>query len=142
MGKDKHRSSNKTGAWLPCEVLQSRAYVDLTSGARCVLVAIAAQYRGSGTNNGDLAVTKTVLSKYGITSSDTIWRAEKQLRQHRLLRLTRKGMKMRNTPNLYAITWRAIDVCSGKIGRLASNVAGNEWRQYQGMPLPLEGYDE
>ena len=140
MSKSKRRGSNKTGAWLPCEVLQSQASIDLTLGARNVLVAVAAQYRGN--NNGDLVVTRTVLAQYGITSSDTIWRAETQLRQHRLLRRTRRGMKMRNTPSLYAITWRPIDKCNGKIGRLAGNVAGNEWRQYQGTPLPLEGYDE
>ena len=140
MSKCKRRAGNKTGAWLPSEVLQSQAFIDLTLGARNVLVAVAAQYRGN--NNGDLVVTRTVLAQYGITSSDVIWRAETQLRQHRLLRRTRRGMKMRNTPSLYAITWKPIDKCNGKVGRLASNVAGNEWRQYQGAPLPLEDYDE
>ena len=139
MGNGK-RKSYKTGAWLPNEVLQSQAYKDLTSGAKNVLVAIAAQYRSD--NNGDLSVAVTILSLYGITSPDTISRAVMQLRKHRLIRLTRQGMKFRNRPSLYAITWKPIDKCGGKIGRLAGNVAKNDWRDYAGYPLPLEGYDQ
>ena len=147
MAKNKMRADGrsdrkKTGAWLPTEVLCSSAYMELTSGAKNVLVAVAAQYRGAGTNNGDLCVSVTVLARYGIKSPDVIWRAEKQLRQHRLLRCTRRGMKLRNTPGLYAITWKPIDRCDGKIGRVSSSVAGNEWRNFQGVPLPLESYDE
>lgn len=134
------RSGKKTGAWLPNEVLQSQAYKELSSGAKNVLAAIAAQYRGD--NNGDLSVAITVLAQYGITSPDTIWRSVMQLRKHRLIRLTRQGMKFRNTPSLYAVTWQPIDKCGGKIGRLATSVAGNEWRDYTGNPLPLEGYDQ
>ena len=140
MPNSKRSNRKKTGAWLPNEVLQSQAYKDLSCGTKSVLIALAAQYRGE--NNGDLSVSVTVLTPYGITSPDTIWRAEKRLRQHRLLKRTRQGMKLRSTPSLYALTWWPIDKCDGKIGRLAANVAGNEWRNYTGTPMPLEGYDE
>lgn len=140
MPRNDRSNRKKTGAWVPNEVLQSQAYKDLSCGTKNVLIALAAQYRGE--NNGDLSVSVTVLTPYGITSPDTIWRAERVLRQHRLIRRTRKGMKQKNTPSLYALTWRSIDKCDGKIGRLSANVAGNEWRNYFGRPLPLEGYDE
>ena len=129
------RKGGKVGAWLPLEVLQSRAYIDLTPTAKNILVAMAAQYRGTGTNNGDLSLSIAVMRPFGITSPSTIWAAEKQLREHGLIAMTRQGMKLRSQPNLYALTWRSLDKCDGKIVLNGKAVSSNLWRQYQGVPL-------
>jgi len=135
LANGKASPGKKVGAWLPLEVLTHRAWIELTPGAKLVLVALAAQYRGLGRNNGDLSLSVAVLRPFGITSPATIWSAEKQLRAHGLIIRTRQGMKLRNTPSLYALTWRAIDKCDGKLSVSAKAAPSNRWREYRGQPL-------
>lgn len=118
--------STKTFAMLPVAVLKSRAYCDLSLAARCVLVAMAAQYRGG--NNGHLVITLSAMREYGMSSPDVIWRAEKALRANLLIELTKQGGLERGASR-YALTFQSVDSPAGK------RPASHAWRKYKpGIP--------
>ncbi|KXS53950.1 MAG: hypothetical protein AWU57_1662 [Marinobacter sp. T13-3] len=96
---------------IPHPVLESDAYKKLDAWTVKLLVDIAGQFRGA--NNGDLCATWSVMKEKGWRSPATLSKALKQLLENGLIQLTRQGG--RNQCSLYAITWRNIDDCKGKI---------------------------
>lgn len=90
-----------------------------------LLVDAAKQYNGS--NNGDLHAAWSILSGQGWRSKGTLSRAIKELIDKGFIELTRQGGK--NRCSLYAITWKPIDECKGKLDVKETRVASNLWNK-------------
>ena len=109
---------------MPHEVLNSKAYPSLTPAAVKLLLDLGAQYRG--TNNGDLCAAWTVMAKRGWRSKATLTRALRELEGKGFICKTRQGGRHR--ASLYAVTWRPIDECGGKLEVRATRTAPGYWR--------------
>lgn len=96
---------------IPHPVIDSQAYKSLNGWAVKLLIDIAAQYKGS--NNGDLCAAWSVMRERGWKSPGTLHKALSALLDAGLIEQTRQGG--RNRCSLYAITWRPIDECKGKL---------------------------
>lgn len=101
-----------SGAFLavPMAVLDSGAYIGLSTAAKSLLWDVAAQLRGD--NNGHLYCAWFVMQKRGWKSENTLNRAKKELLQSQLLFETRKGARP-NKAAWYAVTWLALDAVDG-----------------------------
>jgi DNA-binding transcriptional ArsR family regulator len=110
-GKLKGRKGNEPFLQIPRSVLQSKAYESLDGWGVKLLVDIAGQYRGH--NNGDLCAAFSMLSEKGWRSKGTLHKALSNLLEAGLIEQTRQGG--RNRCSLYAVTWRNIDECKGKL---------------------------
>lgn len=93
---------------------QSAAYRSLSFVARGVLLELHMQY--NGTNNGDLAATRTMAKDWGISSDNTLRKALKDLLAGEWIIQTRTSLFTRHGARcaLYALSWYAIDECPGK----------------------------
>lgn len=125
-------------AVLPDEVLVSAALVTLPHYCNVLLTAIAAQYRG--TNGGDLAMTGKIAKRYGIKSRKQLNTGLKLLLEHGLIQKTKQGGKRPLGPCLYALTWRPIDACAGKLDIGPTMTASNAWAKW--LPTPPAGQNE
>jgi hypothetical protein len=116
MGYDRprrgHDRSRDPGAFvaLPCAVLDSYAYLNLSHPAKSLLLEIARQYVGD--NNGRLLASRAYLKKRGWNSADTISRALKELIEAKLVYQTVQGHRP-NKASWFAVTWRVLDRLSG-----------------------------
>lgn len=81
-------------------------------------------------NNGDLSAVWSQFSKNGWNSKGTLDKSIKQLEKYGLIQRTRQGG--RHKCNLYALTWREINDCKGKLDVAATNKPSNLWK------LPVE----
>jgi len=109
---------------MPHEILESEFYAALSSPAVKLLLDLGAQYRG--TNNGALCAAWTVMGKRGWRSKGTLYRALRELQGKGFICKTRQGGKHR--ASLYAITWRPIGECSGKLEVPPTRTAPGDWR--------------
>lgn len=109
---------------LPHAVMMSQAFRSLSAQAVKLLCDVGGQFRGK--NNGDLCVTWRVMERLGWRSRDTLTRALRELRDAGFIELTRQGGL--NRCSLYALTWRPIDDCGGKLDVAPTKVASNAWR--------------
>lgn len=96
----------------------------LSHKAAHLLDNLAAQY--NGVNNGDLSAAPKIMTLFGWTSQGSIHSALVELLALGFIEQTRQGGK--NRCSLYALTWQAIDDCSGKLDVLPTRVASNLWR--------------
>ncbi len=116
--KAKGRSA-KEGAFvgLPHKVVDSESFRLLSGAAVKILIRIVRQYNGH--NNGDLCAPASYASALGIGSETTWYRAIKELIAADLIVCTRDPVRNRQNPHgqcsLYALTWRGIDECNGKL---------------------------
>lgn len=85
---------------------------------------LAAQY--NTTNNGDLSAPLSA-KPGGITSGETLSRALRELEHYGFIVKARQGGL--GFPSLYAITWHAIDRCSGKLEIPATTTAPGTWKE-------------
>lgn len=108
--RNKGRRNEHTYAGLPHAVLKTRKYASLSAWAVKLLVDITAQYTGS--NNGDLQASWSVLQHQGWRSKGSLSRATQELLQAGFIEKTRQGG--RNRCSLYAITWQRVDRCPDK----------------------------
>lgn len=97
---------------LPHKLLNDPDYIELSNKAKVLLVDVIYQYNGN--NNGDLSITLRILSKRGWNSNSQITAAKNELITSNWIELTRMGG--RNKASLFALTWRRIDYCGGKLG--------------------------
>ncbi|WP_329006400.1 hypothetical protein [Pseudomonas aeruginosa] len=113
--KSKGRNPAGTFAALPHVVMDSEDFRSLSGGALKVLLGLLRQYRG--VNNGDLSATFASASEWGIGSKATLAKALEELQERNLIIRTREGrfIKPGGCCALYALTWRLIDPCDGKI---------------------------
>ena len=108
---------------VPKRMLDSPNYTKLTFKARAMLLELARQYNGS--NNGDLCATYNTLKDRGFGSKETIFDAIRELEVLGFIVRTRQGGK--NLCNLFAITWKPIDECSGKLDVKPTITATNDF---------------
>lgn len=120
MAKDRRarqqgRKESGSFSLLPHAVQDSEDFVALSGGALKVLLGLLRQYKGS--NNGDLSATHSQAKAWGIGSKTTLSKALEELQERALIICTRQGrfIKPGGCCALYAITWKAIDDCGGKL---------------------------
>jgi hypothetical protein len=89
-----------------------------------LLCELARQFNGR--NNGDLCAAMSVLRNKGWRSPDTLSRSLKELLHFGFITLTRQGGL--NRANLYALTWKPIDECEGKLDCGPTAVASGDWK--------------
>jgi hypothetical protein len=89
-----------------------------------LLVDLAAQYKGS--NNGDLCAAWSVMHPRGWRSKETLFKSLRELEHYGMIERTRQGGRKRAT--LYAITWRAIDYCGGKLDVSCTRSPSGTWK--------------
>lgn len=111
---------------LPKEVLHSDAYRSLSGWEVKLLVDIGGQFNGK--NNGDLAAAWTLMKERGWKSPGTLNKALKTLLDVGLIQETRTGGRHRCT--LYAITWRGIDECKGKLEVTPTAAPSNKYQAF------------
>ena len=105
--------------------------MSLGARAATLLALVATRYHGH--NNGDLSVTYTELHERWGWARDTTARAFAQLRDHRLLVLTRQGG--RNRCSLYALGWLPVSDAKvieklDKTGGESQTKLTNSWRTW------------
>lgn len=123
--RKKHKGRSEIGRFLalPHTVIMSAAFVGLSAHAVKLLIDMGAQYRGG--NNGDLTAAWRTMQARGWRSRDTLSRALKELREAGFIELTRQGGLPRCS--LYALTWKEIDECNGKLEIAATRVPSVLW---------------
>lgn len=97
---------------IPLSVLDSVAFRQATPHAKALLMDLTAQLRAE--NNGDLSACWRFMQTRGWQSQTTLLKAKRELLQRGLIFETRMGARP-NKASLYAVTWRALDHCSGKL---------------------------
>ena len=110
---------------VPKIILEGDEYASLTAKAVKLLLDVFGQYNGR--NNGDLACTWLVMRQRGWRSRDTLGRALKELLENRWIVRTRQGGRF--CCSLYAVTWKPIDECGGKLDVSTTRVASMAWRE-------------
>ncbi|WP_457788334.1 hypothetical protein [Pseudomonas sp. PL-6] len=95
--------------------MDSEDFRALSGGALKVLLGLLRQYKG--TNNGDLSASFTQAKDWGMNSRTTLAKALRELQECDLIRCTREGrfIKPGGCCALYALTWKPIDECGGKL---------------------------
>lgn len=129
--KIKGRRENQRGHFFPKAVTDSANYRLCSAMALKVLTMIFCQYNGY--NNGDLQATFTLAKQWGIGSQVTLANALKELVTAELVLKTRESV-FRNPGRkcaLYAVTWRGIDECGGKLDVAPTGVL----KQLEGLLL-------
>ncbi len=96
---------------IPKDVLDSEAYLSLGGWEVKLLVDVASQFTGK--NNGDLTAAWSIMRERGWKSPGTLNKALRALLDAGLIQETRSGGRHRCT--LYAVTWRGINECKGKL---------------------------
>ncbi|MGN6479887.1 hypothetical protein [Luteibacter sp.] len=123
--KEKGRSGYEGPfARIPHDLQDSENWAQCGGTAIKLLCALVRQFNGR--NNGDLCASIKVLSTRGWRSADTLHWSLKELEHFGFIELTRQGG--RNLPNLYALTWRPIDECGGKLDRSPTSKASDVWK--------------
>lgn len=141
----KVKGRNETGRYIsiPHNVLEHPDYQKLTGAAVKILIAMLIQYNGH--NNGDLTLALSVMKNFGFKSSDTINSAKKQLLESGLIIETRAG-QFTNPGGicaLYAVTWRAINECRGKLNVAATKTPPRNFslenKKLKGLKITISG---
>ncbi len=109
---------------MPHAILESETYARLSAPAVKLMLDLYGQYKGS--NNGDLAMAWSMMRKRGWRSKDTLYRARDDLVEKGFVIQTRQGGK--HQCSLYAVTWKPIDDCSGKLDCSSTRVALGYWK--------------
>lgn len=123
--RTKGRKESGSFVAIPKQVLESSAYAALTAHEVKLLMDLTVQYNGS--NNGDLCAAWSMMESKGWKSKGTLYRAISGLLERGFIVLTRQGGK--HKPSLYAITFRAIDECKGKLDVPPTVTALNSWKK-------------
>lgn len=125
----KGRRNGHSFLQVPHPVMNSAAYCSLSPRAVKMLFDLAVQYKGK--NNGDLVASMSFMKPRGWNSNDQIGKALDELLEKGLLVLTRQGRRPR-IASLYALTWRPIDECGGKLEEVKpTQTAPDNWKQFR-----------
>ena len=112
---------------IPHYILNSVAYRNLSAHAVKLLIDIGAEYKG--TNNGDLSATYNSLVKKNWHSKGTLNNAIKELRKFGFIEVSRQGGK--NKCSLYALTFRSINYCNGKLDISPCDKPKHTWKEHE-----------
>lgn len=121
-------------AALPHCLLESQVFIGLSGHAVKMLVDLLTQFKGF--NNGDLCLAWSLMAKRGWKSRDTLNKARQELLDVELIVITRYGDRKR--PHLYALTFFAVDECSGKLDINATEKPMSLWRLHDPTPSLLQ----
>lgn len=113
--KQKGRRDSGTFAALPHAVMDSEDFRALSGGSMKVLMGLLRQLKAA--NNGDLSASFGQAREWGVKSKSTLAEALGELQERDLIIRTREG-RFTNPGGrcaLYALTWRPINECAGKI---------------------------
>lgn len=132
--KAKGRRESGRYAIVPHDIISSPNFQKMNGNAVKLLLQLMEQLRfkkGAGpSNNGDLCVSWSVMKNKGWRSKNTLQRAKDELLYYGFIQLTRQGLGViRGWPNLYALTFHAIDECDGKLEVPATRVASGRWKE-------------
>lgn len=130
--KAKGRREAGSFAAIPSVILESEEYAKLSAPAVKALLDLFAQFRGS--NNGDLTAAWSIMKKRGWRSKDSLYRALRGLLDKGWIIKTRQGGK--HKCSLYAVTWKAVDACSGKLDVAPTAIPLNTWKNQNRGPHP------
>lgn len=122
------RSSTRPFLSIPKDVIDSAAYRGLGGWEVKLLVDIASQFNGK--NNGDLTAAYSILKDRGWKSPGTLNKALRELLKVGLIQETRSGGRHRCT--LYAVTWRGVDECKGKLEVNPTIAPSNLFQKFEG----------
>ena len=126
---------------IPGEVIDGPDWCSLSLAASKVLFILVRQYKGS--NNGDLCATESVMSKYGISSPNTINRSLKELLAKGLIAKTQHGYRGNDGKrrlSLYALTWLSVDSIEDKqAGEWIPKIKGTHSPLRMTFNTPYEG---
>lgn len=118
---------------LPRAVLRHENFLSLSHKSVRLLIDISMQFTGK--NNGDLCASMSVMKKRGWgKSKSSLQNALEELVHYGLIELTRQGGL--NRASLYAITWREIHDCGGKLEVRSTIVASGKWREHHPPFVP------
>jgi hypothetical protein len=109
---------------MPKHVINSTEYACLSAYAVKLLFDLFAQYNGR--NNGDLSACWSLMHKRGWRSKATLHKATVELKKKGWIVVARQGG--RNKASLYALTFRNVDNCNGKLD-IAPTVVPFHWWQ-------------
>ncbi len=119
----KGRSGKSVYFGLPHTLINTRKYRSLSSHAIKLLVDLGSQYRGF--NNGDLCAAWALMKDMGWKSRSSLYKAKKELIDVGFIIVTRQGG--RNMATLFAITWKEINECKGKLDIKPTKNAPGGW---------------
>lgn len=113
--KAKGRAENATYFAFPHAVLNCPEFRGLSGSATRVLLVLCNQLRQY--NNGDLSAPFSLAYQWGIGSKSTLAKAIRELEEANLICRTRTAVFQNPAAKctLFAVTWRAIDECKGKL---------------------------
>ncbi len=146
LSRQKVKSRKERGSFIaiPKVILESDQYAALKGNAVKLLIDLSAQYNGS--NNGDLCAAWSVMKKRGWRSKGTLHNSIIELISAGFILLTRQGGRHR--PSLYAVSFKSVDDCGGKLETKPTVAPPNTWKQikycapYEGQCTPHEGQSE
>lgn len=121
----KGRRDTPSFVMLPHMVIQSENWRRLSPHAVKLFIDLYGQFMGS--NNGDFTAAWAVMKPKGWRSKATLHNALKELEWYGMIEMTRQGG--RNRCSLYAVTFKPIDECRGKLDVPATHVASRKWSQ-------------
>src|SRR5260221_1413985 len=134
MTRAKGRKHGGRFAALPYEIFTSAQYATLSARAVKLLVDLMMQFQGM--NNGDLAAGWSLMRERGWTSKSQLEKAQKELEVRGWITRTRQGSI--NAPTLYALTFRGIDYCAGKLDVATDPMPSHRWRTPDTLPEQLQ----
>ena len=103
----------------------TQQFAVLSPRAVKLLIELWMQFRGA--NNGSLCAAWSVMRQRGWTSKDQLAKALKELETANWIVRTRQGGI--NRPTLYAVTFRGIDPCAGKLDVAPDPRPSHAWRE-------------
>jgi len=127
----KGRSDRGSYVMLPHEILNHPNFTGLTPYAVKLLIDLYSQFRGQ--NNGDLSAPWTRMSKRGWRSKGTLYSALKELLSKGWIIVSRHGGL--NRCSLYAVTFKPVDDCKGKIDIPSTTIAPGDWKKIENRTL-------
>ena len=117
---------------VPNAVVEHPKYARLKPRAVKLLIDVYSQYNGH--NNGDFTAAFSVMRKRGWSSKDQLRKALLELLEVGYLKQTRQGGK--HQCSLFAVTFRPIDECKGKLDIAPTQVAPGDWKREIESPAP------
>lgn len=115
---------------IPKEILESEQYAQLRPWSVKLMIDLYAQYNGK--NNGDFCAAWSIMKKRGWQSKGPLYRAVKELLKTGFIMQTRQGGK--HKASLYAVTFKAIDECGGKLEVNPTPVPPATWKKTESLP--------
>ena len=117
---------------LPHYMLESEAWGALSPQAVKVIIEAARHVKGD--NNGDFSLPWSRMRRRGWKSKSTLSAAIHEAIEAGFLERSRYGTR-NHVCALYAITWKPIDECGGKLQIAATKVASNAWKKSENRSL-------